>query len=116
MNYITLPTGRAVRTTIYAAAWKSLKAMPASALVPGFDYFPERADVILRKISEAATDRINRKAPPLKGRNATEEAFFELRRLAAALNTRRVIRRPSLGPIARRVMDARFPSRYFDDN
>ncbi len=113
LHYITLPNHRRVSVGKYAAAWKAIAANP-DALYTGFDHFPTPGREILAKMRDGLHDRINRHLPPIPAR--AEEAFWELKRLAADLPRRVIIRPQSLGPQARRIALARFPNRLHTED
>ena len=78
MKYVTLPNGKRCALGAYAKAWRALKNMPASALVPGFADFPERAESILCAMRGGLSERINRHdAAHGVGRKWSNEYFIK---------------------------------------
>lgn len=104
-HYITLPNNRRVSVGTYANAWKTLKSLSPDALMPGFDYLPERADVILRKMREGLHDRINKHLPPAEyERIRDNERFYSARRLATVVNSRLIIRESTVRHLPRKLV------------
>ena len=74
----TLPNGKSVRTRVYVASWKTLKALPPSEQVNGWNWFATNACWILRSISDGVHDRINKRGG-LVIRDLSERRLFKLR-------------------------------------
>jgi hypothetical protein len=104
-HYITLPNGRKVSVGAYAAAYRSLKAAPPEARFPGFGFFPERADIILRAIRDGITERINRHLPGFGvGRNWEPALQASVRGLAYDLARRVIVRESSVRHLPSKIL------------
>lgn len=91
-NTIVLPNGRRTSVSRYVAAWHALKAMPASATVPGFDHFPAPASDILGSMRAGLHDRINRHDVAFgKGRKWDADWQRAALQTAGRVNTPRLI-------------------------
>lgn len=89
---IRLPNGRYCSLKSYCASWRALKAMPAGAMVRGFDHFPSDAADILRDMRAAVHDRINLNGKLYgTGRKWSREWQIETRRAADQINHPRLI-------------------------
>ena len=61
MRVITLPNGKQVRLSVYCAAWRTLKTLDPSEERKGWEWYPVKAGLILRRISEGVHDRVNKR-------------------------------------------------------
>jgi len=99
LRYVTLPNGRKVGLGAYVNAWRALRTMPAGQMVRGFDHFPDEAGRTLARFRDGMHDRINRHLPGYgRGRRWSQDWHFAALRTARAVNTPRLIVRPSTVP------------------
>lgn len=94
---IRLPNGKRCTIATYCAAFRKLKAMPATAQVAGFGHFPEAASFVLQRMREAIGERINSRDPAFaaarQGRKWSSEWQRAAARIAWNLNGRRIVTR-----------------------
>ena len=105
-----LPGGRRVGLGEYVRSWKILLSTPKDTMVSGFDWYPSKAEDVLRELRRGLHDRINRH-DERKGRKFGADWQRHLWLIAHRVNTPRLrVYKTELG--VHGWLSAKLPNRF----